>query len=751
MSASIRFGVYELERDGLELRKHGVPIRLQQQPLRVLVMLTERPGEIITREQLQEHIWGTTFVDFDQSLNKAINRLREALNDNAGTPQFIETIPRRGYRFVAAVAPAHQPELPPATAAVNPVVAEVPVHSPFNLSALRIALIVVLLVASVLAGIYITVLGRRRSRPALQEARLITSFGWSPALSRDGKLLAYTSSIGGGLPHIWVRQTAGGEAIPVTSGTRLDDAADFSPDGTHIAFYSERNGGGIYLASTLPGEARVLVANPAAKYPRFSPGGDRILYWQRQQALIAPVDGGQPIALPFNQEFRVDGPPLWSPNGKEILFYGVRHREQNKPGEWWIAPLTQGPPKPIRLPQMDQDVGRGFAVRAWLRTADDREWIVYSSEYNENWKLWRVGVSSQGLVEESPESLASGNGRLAVLGSASRDGKVAYSIASASAAIYQISLNSRGHKLGSTLQLPLSEGDYHFSPSVSHDGGWMAYASTALGKQPTIRLRNLDTGTDHLLDDKDHESGQAETTISPDGSTVVFERDCKQGRWPSEDWGPLPCSFVIAAAGGKPEQVCDGCTPRGFSADSSVVLLQKYAGGENLNKTHIVSFDLRTKRVKDFLSTPNGPLFHAYFSWDDKWVVFKTAVQSLSLDQPPSRILIAPVRHGLAAAETEWIAVTDEKTSDDKPQFSADGNTVYFTSTRDGYLCVWAQQLNSVTRHPLGEPFAFEHFHNSAGSDAVINQATTDLSVARDRMLINLPRIDPAVWIAQMP
>src|ERR1700722_19474794 len=127
MSASIRFGVYELERDALELRKHGVPIRLQQQPLRVLVMLTDRPGEIITREQLQEHIWGTTFVDFDQSLNKAINRLREALNDNAGTPQFIETIPRRGYRFIAAVAPARQPEQSPATAAINPVVAEVPV------------------------------------------------------------------------------------------------------------------------------------------------------------------------------------------------------------------------------------------------------------------------------------------------------------------------------------------------------------------------------------------------------------------------------------------------------------------------------------------------------------------------------------------------------------------------------------------------------------------------------------------------
>src|SRR6202167_3734709 len=122
MSASIRFDVYELDRDAQELRKHGVPIRLQQQPFRVLVMLTERPGEIITREQLQEHIWGTTFVDFDQSLNKAINRLREALNDNAGTPHFIETVPRRGYRFIAPVAelPATEAPAPPSPATGAP-------------------------------------------------------------------------------------------------------------------------------------------------------------------------------------------------------------------------------------------------------------------------------------------------------------------------------------------------------------------------------------------------------------------------------------------------------------------------------------------------------------------------------------------------------------------------------------------------------------------------------------------------------
>src|ERR1700722_4311421 len=103
MADKIRFGVYELDREAMELRKRGVHIRLQEQPFQVLVILAERPGEIVTREELRDQIWGNTFVDFDQSLNKAVNRIREALNDNAGAPEYVETVPRRGYRFIAPV------------------------------------------------------------------------------------------------------------------------------------------------------------------------------------------------------------------------------------------------------------------------------------------------------------------------------------------------------------------------------------------------------------------------------------------------------------------------------------------------------------------------------------------------------------------------------------------------------------------------------------------------------------------------
>jgi len=131
-------------------------------------------------------------------------------------------------------------------------------------------------------------------------------------------------------------------------------------------------------------------------------------------------------------------------------------------------------------------------------------------------------------------------------------------------------------------------------------------------------------------------------------------------------------------------------------------------------------------------------------------VVFKK-LQSAEWLQSPAQILIAPVRHGTAGGEAEWIAVTDGRYSDDKPQFSADGNTLYFTSTRDGYLCIWAQRLDSGTKHPLGPAFAYEHFHNAQGRTGAYDQKRSELSVARDKILVNLPDEHSDIWMTQMP
>jgi TolB-like protein/DNA-binding winged helix-turn-helix (wHTH) protein/Tfp pilus assembly protein PilF len=118
---AVRFGAFEADFQSGELRKHGLKLRLQDQPFQILAMLLERRGEMVTREELHQRLWPTdTFVDFDHGLNNAINRLREVLGDSADSPRFVETLPRRGYRFIARVddsAPPSAHTSPPGDAA----------------------------------------------------------------------------------------------------------------------------------------------------------------------------------------------------------------------------------------------------------------------------------------------------------------------------------------------------------------------------------------------------------------------------------------------------------------------------------------------------------------------------------------------------------------------------------------------------------------------------------------------------------
>src|SRR5258705_12879780 len=108
-----RFGVFEVDLRSGELRKQGKRIKIQEQPFHVLTVLLRHPGEVVTREELRNQNWPPdTFVDFDNSLNTAINKLRDALGDSADSPRFIETLPRRGYRFIAPLVSDQQSKLP---------------------------------------------------------------------------------------------------------------------------------------------------------------------------------------------------------------------------------------------------------------------------------------------------------------------------------------------------------------------------------------------------------------------------------------------------------------------------------------------------------------------------------------------------------------------------------------------------------------------------------------------------------------
>lgn len=152
-----RFGVYELDLRTGELRKNGIRLKLQEQSFQVLAMLLDRPGELVTRDQLREKLWpADTFVDFDHGLNTAVNKLRDTLSDSAATPRYIETLPRRGYRFIYPV------EKPAAAASpatlTQPAVAE-SATSPEREQPQTLPRILFLLLQGMYLAIYVAALG----------------------------------------------------------------------------------------------------------------------------------------------------------------------------------------------------------------------------------------------------------------------------------------------------------------------------------------------------------------------------------------------------------------------------------------------------------------------------------------------------------------------------------------------------------------------------------------------------------------
>lgn len=159
--------------------------------------------------------------------------------------------------------------------------------------------------------------------------------------------------------------------------------------------------------------------------------------------------------------------------------------------------------------------------------------------------------------------------------------------------------------------------------------------------------------------------------------------DCKQGT----------CAFLVRPEGGEPEQLCQSYAARGFSPDGSVVLMEKYAPpGEGWAR--ITAFDLAIKSEKDFLRDGEHSVYQAYFSWDNRRVVFERQFIGTS------QIMIAPVRNGVPGRQKQRITITDGRYVEDKPQFSRDGRSVYFLSSRDGHNCIWNQKLNPITKYP---------------------------------------------------
>jgi Tol biopolymer transport system component/DNA-binding winged helix-turn-helix (wHTH) protein len=341
VSPLVRFGPFDADLQTQELRKHGVRLRLPRQSFQILKMLLERPGSLITREELRQVLWPSdTFVDFDHSLNAAVNRLREALGDSADEPRLVETLPRRGYRFVGTIAPpTPAPELPSAPAiAAAPASAEVQSSLGPRLTWPRIGGALLAGAICIFLAMFAFLRWRHRSESRSLNAVPFTALpGWAayPAFSPDGSRIAFAwtggRESGSDGVDLYVKAIGSENLLRLTNHASQLIAPAWSPDGTQIAFQrSAKDESGIYVVPAQGGVERKLRATHASfgtsMHISWSPNGKSIAFAD------SPVSGGhrklhllsletlESSQIEHDEKCQEEGLPAFSHDGKQLAY-----------------------------------------------------------------------------------------------------------------------------------------------------------------------------------------------------------------------------------------------------------------------------------------------------------------------------------------------------------------------------------------------------------------------------------------------
>ncbi len=322
----VRFGPFEVDFTTSEMRKSGTRVRIQEQPLRILHALVGRPGEIVTREELRERLWPTDiFVDFEGSLNAAVGKLRQSLNDSAERPLYIETVARKGYRFIAPVIESNP--APPIAAEVGKPTLQ-PVNPPSHSSGFARSC---WMAAGALAAVVSILLLTPRMAPRVDPERRVVLLDLDvgnevsqPAISPDGTTLTF---VAGG--RLVVRRLDNSRITPLT-GTEGASSPFFSPDGKWIGYFARHQ---LRKVTVDGGESVTLCGAPLDRGGTWTEDGQIIAALSATGELSSiPASGGTP--RPFS-DFKGEPPevtnhrlPFALPGGRGVLYIsgaGVGH------------------------------------------------------------------------------------------------------------------------------------------------------------------------------------------------------------------------------------------------------------------------------------------------------------------------------------------------------------------------------------------------------------------------------------------
>jgi Tol biopolymer transport system component/DNA-binding winged helix-turn-helix (wHTH) protein len=506
------FDGFEVDLRAGELRKDGRRIRLQEQPFRVLFLLLQRAGEVVTRDELREQLWpADTFVDFDHGLNSAVGRLREALRDSADKPRFIETIAKRGYRFIGSLQTS-----PPHTIAAAPPVHQRNLRDRFATHRFWIAAttcMALLCAASLWA--------RYRPNPDTQLSKIevvpligLRGYQATPALSPDGTLVAFRQSDGAKNTGIYAAVVGGQKSIQLTSDPG-DCCPTWSPDGRQIAFtrYSDKIFS-IFTVPALGGTEHRLYRGPDhwGGGLSWSPDGNLIAFTESREtdptrawiSVLSIADSSRrQISSPTPGW--IDHSPMYSPDGRHLAF--IRSSVAGVSNDIWVMAANGSHVK--RLTFDHRPIG---GPPAWTRDSSE---IVFSSARGAEMSLWRV--AADGCL---PHPVAGPVGEAAWPSiPAHGEDTLVYEQGLGKSDVWRLDLKDARHPQKAPYPLVSEKGD-KMRPELSPDGKKVAFESDRLGFWD-IWTCNVDGSGCDQITSLHGTAGRARW--SPDGRYLAFE------------------------------------------------------------------------------------------------------------------------------------------------------------------------------------------------------------------------------------
>jgi Tol biopolymer transport system component/DNA-binding winged helix-turn-helix (wHTH) protein len=748
----IRFGIFEVDLQSGELRKAGVKLKLTGQPFQVLAILLEHPGEIVAREELQKRLWPDTFVDVDHNLNTAINRIREVLGDSAENPRFVETLPRRGYRFIAPLDNAEN-GVKPAT------IMSADTAAPRRWRILGAAVLFGALALLASAG-FLAYKGRHA--PASPKQRTLTRITFDDGLqmgatwSPDGRYVAYSSDHGGKF-DVWVQQVSGGDPVQVTQRLGHNWQPDWSPDGQYIAYRSEEGDGGLYIIPALGGAGLERRISSFGYFPRWSPDSSQILFQTHFAPLdtankfyLAHLDGSVPkqVLAEFLAHHKLwPAAAVWHPDGKRVSVWA--EDEAPSPSirtvaSVWTVPISGEPAIKMEIaPAIKNELAEVANANVASENLGDFSFawspsgkaLYFECGYREAINVWRLTIEPETFRATAIERLTTGSGPDVGL-AVSRDGRrLAFTAKSQQIRNWLFPFDATTGRITDKGQAITAAGRTAFGPNLSRDGKRVGFSVNRAGASD-LWEKSLGDGREVPIIADEH--SRVGPLWSPDGMQLVYTRQ--------KSSEATPYQMMIWSSQTHSEEPLTTLSeiqrfPYDWSPDGASLLVVSQVATDTKCEVWLVPVAAAPHAetaARKIISDPKHDLYQPHFSPNGRWIVFDAVASSPTIAEPT--LYVVP------AAGGAWTRITDGKHWDDKPRWSPDGRTIYFVSGRGGFFNVWGIRFDPAEGKPVGEPFRVSAFE---GPGLMIPKwiPPVELSLNQDKLVLNMAEVSGGIWV----